>query len=101
MILVDTGPLVALCDRRDSLHRTAMRDLKRLGAADLGTCDAVVTEACFHLMRPAQRRRLRAVLDQCEIASLPVSADVAFRGEVFDWLIKYGEHEPDWADGCL
>jgi hypothetical protein len=21
--------------------------------------------------------------------------------DVLDWLVKYADHEPDWADGCL
>ena len=20
---------------------------------------------------------------------------------MFEWLLKYGDHDPDWADGCL
>jgi hypothetical protein len=27
--------------------------------------------------------------------------DPDFRDAVFGWLVRYGEHEPDWADGCL
>ena len=49
MILVDTTPLVALCDARDSKHRTAVKHLESLAAADFVVCDAVLTEACFHL----------------------------------------------------
>jgi predicted nucleic acid-binding protein len=30
MILIDTGVLVALCDPRDSLNKTALRHLKAL-----------------------------------------------------------------------
>jgi len=64
MILIDTGPLVALCDRRDSKHETAIGELEKLAKADFAICDAIVGEACFHLRRPAQRQRLRAALDQ-------------------------------------
>ena len=101
MILIDTGPLVALCDGRDSQHRTAMKHLDRFETDQLATCEAVVMEACFHLPHPAQRQRVRAVVEQCEITALPGTSDWRFWLEVLDWLAKYGDHEPDWADGCL
>lgn len=100
MILIDTTPLVALCDARDSLHRTALQDLASLPDA-LGTCEAVLMEACFHLPRGPQRRRLRAVLDRLHVASLPRTDDRGFWFDVLDWLAKYADHEPDWADGCM
>jgi predicted nucleic acid-binding protein len=100
MILVDTGPLVALCDPRDGLHAAASRDLGRLASAGLLTCDAVMTETCFHLPSASQRRRVAAVLNTFRIGML-VTHHLAFRQAVFDWLGKYAEHEPDWADGCF
>src|SRR5437016_4671313 len=33
LILLDTGPLVALCEPRDGLNRTALRDLDRIPLA--------------------------------------------------------------------
>jgi predicted nucleic acid-binding protein len=99
IILVDTTPLVALCDSRDSQHRAAVRHLQTLLAGDLRTCDAVIAEACFLLSGPSQRRRLRAVLSELAIAPAAGAGDMWF--EVFDWLQKYADQEPDWADGCL
>jgi hypothetical protein len=58
-------------------------------------------EACFHLPRRAQRQRLRAMIAQFNVASLPGTDDRAFWLEVLDWLAKYADHEPDWADGCI
>ena len=58
-------------------------------------------EACFHLPSRAQRHRLRAALDQLHIAALPRTDDRGFWLDVLDWLSKYADHEPDWADGCL
>jgi predicted nucleic acid-binding protein len=101
VILVDTGPLVALCDPRDRLHRVALRDLDRLARRTLVVPDAVLAECCFHLPHPVQRTRLARLL--VSLAPKPYDgADVAeLRGEVFDWLVRYGEHEPDWVDGWL
>ena len=100
MIFVDTGPLVALCDPRDARHGTALKHLVRLAPEGLGVCEAVLMEACFHLPHRSQRERLRAVLDELHIESVPTHAP-DFLADVFTWLLKYAEHEPDWADGCL
>lgn len=101
MILLDTAPLVALCDPRDSLNKVAVRDLDRLSRQPLVACAPVLTEACVLLAHPVQRRRLRRFLE--EFSVLPYRADDELRLwlEVFDWLDRYAEHEPDWADGYL
>ena len=101
MILVDTTPLVALCDARDSQHSLAVKQLERLVSAGLCTCEAVLMESCFHLPHRRQRERLHAVLDALAISSPPAPCDRRFWSDVFDWLAKYSEHEPDWADACI
>lgn len=101
MILVDTGPLVALADGRDDKHKTAVSQLRSLVAGDLAVCDAVIAEACVHLPHPSQRRRLRAIVRDLRIRPVPVPDERAFRLSVFDWLDRYADHEPDWADACL
>jgi predicted nucleic acid-binding protein len=63
-------------------------------------CDAVLTEACFHLAHATQRKRLAVILDEFRIHSLPTH-EPAFRQDVFTWLDKYADHEPDWADACV
>lgn len=40
------------------------------------------------------------MLDELRIESL-ATGDATFRAEVFAWLAKYSDHEPDWADACL
>lgn len=101
MILVDTGPLVAVCDPRDAKHRDAVRHLESLAAQDFLVCDAVLTEACFHLPHRAQRQRLHAILHELSMKAVSIADDGELWPAVFDWLIKYSDHEPDWADGCL
>ena len=101
MILVDTGPLVALSDPHDRQHTAAAAHLKKLADRHFVTCEAVLVEACFHLPRPAQRRRLRAILETFHVEQSTHALQEGFRGTVFDWLAKYEGHEPDWADGCL
>jgi len=101
VILVDTTPLVALCDARDSNHRTALKHLESLASDQFATCDAVLTEACFHLLHRNQRRRLRALVHDLGVHAIPATYDRDFWIEVLGWLDKYADHEPDWADACL
>lgn len=101
MILIDAGPLVALCDDRDSKHRIAVRHLESLAANTIVVCEAVLTEACFHLPYRTQRQRLRALLHDLGVQPFPGAGEPDFWLEVFDWLVQYADHEPDWADGCL
>jgi predicted nucleic acid-binding protein len=101
VILLDTTPLVALCDPRDSLHRAARSHLAALARETFAVCAPTLTEACFHLPHLAQRRRLRRLLEELHASVLPTGGDASLWWAVFDWLEKYGDHEPDWADGCI
>jgi len=101
MILIDTGPLVALCDPRDSRHAVAVRHLKRVGRDRLGTCEAVLLESCFHLPHLFQRQRLRAMLDRWNVMSITGPDGRGFRNDIFEWLMAFAEHEPDWTDACI
>jgi predicted nucleic acid-binding protein len=101
VILIDTTPLVALCDARDSKHRTALKHLEVLAAEEFAVCDPVLTEACFHLPHRSQRQRLRVLLRDLSVQPLPIMREREFWMDVFDWLAKYADHEPDWADAYL
>ena len=101
MIVIDTGPLVALCDARDGKHKLAVRQLQSLAGEPLAACDAVLTEACFHLPHRSQRQRLRALLLELDVEPVPAILDSGFWSDTLEWLVKHGEHEPDWADACL
>jgi predicted nucleic acid-binding protein len=101
MILIDTGPFVALCDKRDALHRKAVSHLDGLIGSPMITCEPVLTEACFHLNTTAERRRLAALLDRLNVGAAPVVPDARYRARVFDWMARYAEHDPDWTDGCI
>ena len=101
MILVDTTPLVALCDPRDNLHRTALADLDRLARRPLVTCAAVLVEACFLLDASPQRQRLEQVVSTLGIRPFVTDDEIAVWSDVFRWLGRYAEHGPDWADATL
>jgi predicted nucleic acid-binding protein len=101
VILVDTTPLVALVDARDNLHPRALADLDRLAGRPLFTCSAVLTEACFLLEHPVQRRRLERILSALAISPVAAEHEVSVRDDVFRWLDRYADHQPDWSDGTL
>jgi predicted nucleic acid-binding protein len=101
VILIDTTPLVALCDARDSKHRRALAHLESLASEQLAICEAVLTEACYHLPHMSQRQRMQALLRDLALQPLPLTHERAFWMEVLDWLAKDADHEPDWADACL
>jgi len=101
VILLDTAPIVALCDPRDALNRTALRDLDRLAEQPFVVCAPVLTEACFLLPRSAQRERLRRFMTTFAVAAYRSDDESQLWVEVFEWLARYHEHDPDWADGYL
>mgnify|MGYP006267233261 CR=1 FL=1 len=47
-ILLDTGPLVAIVNRREAFHQWATQTTTNL-SYPFFTCEAVITEACFLL----------------------------------------------------
>lgn len=101
MILVDAGPLVALCDRRDARAPLARRHLKKLASQRFAVCEAVLVETCFHLAEHFHRQRLRTLLEELDAAPTAETGSLEFRGEVFEWLARYADHDPDWSDACL
>jgi predicted nucleic acid-binding protein len=101
VILIDTTPLVALCDGRDPYHGRAVDELQQLVGSRLATSEAVIAEACFHLPHGSQRRRLRALLDRLEVSLVPAERNAAYLRLLFDWLLKYADHDPDLADASL
>jgi uncharacterized protein len=99
MILVDTGPLVALLDPRDEHFQRARRDLLRLQSRELWIVVPVLTETLFHLRRPLLRRKLRALLAEPLFRVVELSRPMV--DSVLDWLDRYADHSPDFADAVL
>jgi predicted nucleic acid-binding protein len=99
--LVDTRPLVALCDTRDRLHAPACKDLDRLARRPLVVCDAVLTEAFFLLPGKATRSRLERLFGELGLRPLVLQDEAQFRSDAFGWMARYADQQPDWADACL
>lgn len=101
MILVDTTPLVALCDPRDGLHRRSLAELDRIGRRALAVPEVVLAEAYFLLPEPHERAVLRGLLERLPLSVWTAAAPLELAPEVMRWLAQYAEHRPDWADGVL
>jgi predicted nucleic acid-binding protein len=99
VILVDTGPLVALFDPRDGSHDEAKRTLAGI-TDDLATTVPVLTEA-FHLLDPASQgaRALRTFVSHRGIAMWWLSNRALARA--FRLMDQYGDHPMDLADASL
>jgi uncharacterized protein len=99
MILVDTGPLVALFDPKDGDHDRVVSALKKI-SQPLMTTLPVLTEA-FHLLGPATRGAValqRFILDG-GVTVWFLSAESLIR--VFELMQRYSDRPMDLADGSL
>lgn len=99
MILVDTGPLVALFDPQDGEHRRCREVLERL-TEPLATTLPVLTEA-FHILSPASLGsvRLQELILGGGLSVLPL--DFASLERAFELMVRYADHPMDLADASL
>lgn len=99
MILVDTGPLVALFDPLDGEHRRCVALLATI-REPFRTTVPVLTEA-FHLLRPESlgSNRLREFVAQGGL-SLWFFGDAALT-RAFELMEQYADHPMDLADASL
>ena len=99
MILVDTGPLVALFDPADGSHRRCGTVLKSI-AEPIGTTVPVLTEA-FHLLSP-DSYGARGLMDFVAEGGLAVLyMDDAALSRAFELMIQYADNPMDLADASL
>lgn len=93
--IADTGFIVAFKNRTDQHHQWAV-DVGREIEAPALTCEAVLSEAAFHLGSS------EAVLTLADIGLLKVAFQA---GESIDQLrdlaIRYADRKADFADLCL
>ncbi len=95
-LLVDTGPLLALVNRRDR-HYEWVRTLLAGYTGRLFTCEAVLSEAWFLAQsRLAPPTTLLDLLDR-----LPLEVVPAWPPRVLALLRKYADRPMDVADACL
>ncbi len=99
MILVDTGPLVALFEPKDSQHQACMEVLRGVREA-LVTTIPVLTEA-FHILpstsRPAEN--LRAFMEEGGLSTWLMQEEHVRRA--FELMRTYHDRPMDFADASL
>ncbi len=98
-ILLDTGPLVAFLNRKDSFHKWAVAKWDQISPPML-TCEAVVSEACFLLARTGGGSDSVMQLIQRNIISISFRLNENVQ-PVRKLLSKYGTIPMALADACL
>jgi predicted nucleic acid-binding protein len=97
--VVDTGPLVAFLNRRDTHHKWSCVTLGVV-RPPLLTCEAVLSEACFLLRHT--RGGAQALLALLERGLLRTSFCLAEETKPVSTLLKkYSDIPMSLADGCL
>ena len=99
MILVDTGPFVALFDHKDPKHERCERVLKTL-RGPLATTIPVLTET-FHMLGPAspESDRLRDFIERRAVTLW--FFDDRSLNRAFELMETYADHPMDLADASL
>lgn len=99
MILVDTGPLVALFDSRDGQHARCVRALKAI-REPIVTTTPVLTEA-FHMLGSASvgSDRLREFVENGGLSVWFFDNSALTRA--FELMELYADHPMDLADASL
>ncbi len=101
VVIVDTGPLIALFNARDQDHVWATNTLARMSPSSvLLTCDSVISEATYSLGPGSLscRRLLEAVERGLVRSSFDLSAEI----RRVRWFIeRYASVPMSFADACL
>jgi predicted nucleic acid-binding protein len=100
-ILVDTGPIVALLDRRDSHYEWATREIAGL-RDPLLTCEAVISEVFFLLSRVrGGTATFAGLLRDGLVRASPNFSYANQQSHVLTYLERYGSVPMSFADACL
>ncbi len=98
-VLLDTGPLVALVDKRDRYHAWSRAQVGVI-EPPLLTCEAVLTEAC-HLLRNLSGAP-EAVLEMVKRGLVTVTFLLGDEVErVTRLIVRYASVPMSLADACL
>lgn len=96
-LIVDTGFLVALYIRGDSLHSAAIAYLQR-NRLPLQTVSPVVVETCFFLDAAGKAALLNWIArGGLAVADIPVSSYL----DLAAYIEKYADRDIDFADAAL
>lgn len=98
LLLVDTGPLVALADRRDRHHASCVEKLKAYPGRLLTTW-AVLTEFSHLAPGVASTLPLYRWIEQGGLEVLTLGKEELV--EAIDWIGRYADRPMDLADASL
>ena len=98
-ILLDTGVIVALLDRRERYHRACVAVVDRL-ERPLVTCEAVIAESCYLLRGVAGAAE--AVIENVERGAFQIPFQLTAAASAVQLLLrKYRDLPASVADACL
>ena len=93
-LIVDTGPLVALLNRRDTLHRWAQEVLAE-HPPPIWTCEPVLAEVAYLSARP------REVIAMVSEGAIRIGLTVEQQAPSLDRLLQKYAGRMDLADACV
>ena len=98
-ILVDTGPIVAVLDRKDAHHAWTVDQFKAFAPPFL-ICEAVITEASHILKRNGFHPDI--VFELITLGGISLAFDLRQESNSVETLMKrYQDNPMDQADACL
>lgn len=99
IVIVDTGPLVALFNRRDRHHQWTVETLAATNASLL-TCEPVITETCHLLAR--DRCDQTAPLQALKRGAIKLEFELAeHHNDIARLMQRYRNIPMSLADACL
>jgi predicted nucleic acid-binding protein len=99
IVLLDTGPLVAVFDRRDRHHAWAAAQFDQI-VPPLLTCEAVLAEACYLAPRAGRPAEEPLLLLERGVLRLAFNLGDNF-GQVSSLMKRYASVPMALADACL
>lgn len=98
-VLLDTGVIYALLNKRESKHEECLRVFREL-YRPIVTCEAVIVESCFLLSK--HPRGIEVLLSNVRSGLFGIPFRIAKSSlEVLDLLRKYRDIPASFADACL
>lgn len=98
-VLLDTGPLVAYLNRRESVHPWVLQQFREL-TPPLLTCEAVITES-FYLLRRIDGAQAR-IFEMLERGVLSIAMNLTDEASAVAGLFRRYDNVPaSLADACL
>jgi hypothetical protein len=101
-VLIDTGPLYAIFDKRDRYHGSCLHTLKELGDAGIVTCWPVLTEVVHLLERANCTNAVNGLFNLFETPQWRVlELDDGAVPWLRSFMSRYGDRPADLADAAL